>query len=415
MKSKLIKKVMILVVISVISVLMCISVSAQGNENATRIYSLQRLFSAVRVELPTDIIVIDEVLSEYDDVQNLNFEEKQALAFAIQNGYITGYPDGSIRPYDNITRGEYAVILNRCDSILKNNQIVINHPELYDDVEYWCRDAVSYCMERCYMVGYGDSFGTNDNLTVEQVNIIAGRSYYGMSDIEKYNMTVLLRSNGLKYPELMNTRYDANLRMSSSYIPERANPSVVLFPDYGETDSNKYKMKADDCENILTMIGEYVDLTGNIDYNFYQDEDSRLLLAAQIIRVIEGKTRTVDEIVKYLLTINYKGGYVYSDINDKIENKVKMKSVFVSAPENTMEYGRPLSGTTTYIRGYEYFIYYEGMSEALPEGVELGKWYRREVVFSHEKPASASASLYNIDEDYSDSEPVPEYLLEEIN
>ena len=55
---------------------------------------------------------VSEVLT-FTDTAKLSAEEAAAIAWAVANGVIEGYPDGSVRPNANITRGAMAAIAQR--------------------------------------------------------------------------------------------------------------------------------------------------------------------------------------------------------------------------------------------------------------------------------------------------------------
>ncbi len=87
-----------------------------------------------------------ETSINYTDVKDTDWFVKD-LKIAADKGYIKGYPDGTFRPYKNISRQEVAVVLNR---ILKLSNDV--YTELDEEVPSWCRDAVQA------MIGHGIMF-----------------------------------------------------------------------------------------------------------------------------------------------------------------------------------------------------------------------------------------------------------------
>ncbi|MDM8534785.1 S-layer homology domain-containing protein [Clostridiaceae bacterium HSG29] len=58
----------------------------------------------------SNIMVLDNVSSNlllnYNDVSSFPDWSKEFLSSVVENGYFSGYPDGTLRPYDNIKRAE---------------------------------------------------------------------------------------------------------------------------------------------------------------------------------------------------------------------------------------------------------------------------------------------------------------------
>lgn len=92
------------------------------------------------------------------------------------NGYISGYPDGTFKPDDKITRAEFSAIVYRILGLTKANDGV----EYADTKGHWAENIIGtmslpegYGMLR----GYGDgNFGPNDLITREQAVAIIARA-----------------------------------------------------------------------------------------------------------------------------------------------------------------------------------------------------------------------------------------------
>ncbi len=55
----------------------------------------------------------EEILSGYSDNWDIPEWSKEALAFSVSKGYLSGYPDGTIRPNSPMTRAEALVLMDR--------------------------------------------------------------------------------------------------------------------------------------------------------------------------------------------------------------------------------------------------------------------------------------------------------------
>lgn len=90
--------------------------------------------------------------------------------------YITGYPDGTIKPFDNITREEVATIFYRLLSEDKRSAIETTSNNFSDvSSDRWSNAAVSTMAKGGYIVGYEDgTFKPEANITrAEFVTIVA--------------------------------------------------------------------------------------------------------------------------------------------------------------------------------------------------------------------------------------------------
>jgi DMSO/TMAO reductase YedYZ molybdopterin-dependent catalytic subunit len=80
-------------------------------------------------------------------------------------GIVTGRPDGSYRPDDNITRAEFASVLVKALKLEGEKGIVFS-----DTVAHWAKDIVALAAEHGIVSGYDeDTFGPNDLVNREQM------------------------------------------------------------------------------------------------------------------------------------------------------------------------------------------------------------------------------------------------------
>lgn len=110
-------------------------------------------------------------IAGYYDLKHENTETRELFAKCVQNNIVSGYPDWTMRPGSYITRGEFAVMLARRTGY---DGRAVSHR--YVDSASWNDWALSWCYEKGYMIGYGDSFGVNDFLTKEQIDLVCERA-----------------------------------------------------------------------------------------------------------------------------------------------------------------------------------------------------------------------------------------------
>ncbi len=99
----------------------------------------------------------------YSDVADGSWYE-DAVAVAKAAGYINGYPDGTMKPNAPITRQEAAVIIAKIDALTANETAA----DEFDDaagIPAWSKGSVGACVEADIVNGYPDgSFFGNNNI-----------------------------------------------------------------------------------------------------------------------------------------------------------------------------------------------------------------------------------------------------------
>lgn len=89
------------------------------------------------------------------------------IAILIEKGIIKGYPDGSIRPENNITRGEAATLVGRSLGLQKSN----NRKSIYEDkLPEWAENHILALTDLGVLEGYEDKeFKANNYMTREEM------------------------------------------------------------------------------------------------------------------------------------------------------------------------------------------------------------------------------------------------------
>ena len=169
--------------------------------------------------------------------------------------YVVGYPDGTVRPNNSITREEIATIFFRLlkDCIREDNFSKTN--KFTDvDAERWSNTAISTIEKGKFIKGYEDgSFGPDKNITRAEFATIASRldkmtenTSHGFTDIsghwaEKYIADAVAKGwiagyeDGTFRPEQNITRAEAMTiinRMLNRFVNEKGlHKDAILWPD----------------------------------------------------------------------------------------------------------------------------------------------------------------------------------------
>ena len=107
-------------------------------------------------------------LSDYSDSEKVTSTYEAAVDLMTQAGVIAGYPDGTFKPQNNVTRAEMAKMI--CYSLLGADQaekLGVSR-QIFSDVptSFWGAKYIEYCYSQGIIGGYGnDKYGPNDPVT----------------------------------------------------------------------------------------------------------------------------------------------------------------------------------------------------------------------------------------------------------
>lgn len=118
-------------------------------------------------------------------------KHRNAVLALVDMGFLSGYPDGTFRPYNNITRAEFTVLATRLAGLELKAQ-----PSNFTDVadDYWAKDFINAAYKKKYLSGYGNGlFMPNNNVTYQEaVTILVNILGYPTKDtpqskVESFN------------------------------------------------------------------------------------------------------------------------------------------------------------------------------------------------------------------------------------
>lgn len=113
----------------------------------------------------------ESIIASYGDLEYEKDDVKALFAHCVKDNVISGFSDWTMRPNNYITRGQFAVILAR-----RTGYDGRKVRKRYADGSSWNDWALSYCYEKGYMVGYGDTFGADEPLTRKHMDIVLKRA-----------------------------------------------------------------------------------------------------------------------------------------------------------------------------------------------------------------------------------------------
>ena len=135
---------------------------------ASREYAVAAFVDAAEIFLPDGT----DALSVFTDAETSSTYYTPELAAAVEKGILNGYSDHTLRPQNTISRVEAMVLLSRCLPELGKTSDAIS----FTDVPAWAKRDIDRLSAAGLVLGYGDgTLGASDDLTVEQVKILAAR------------------------------------------------------------------------------------------------------------------------------------------------------------------------------------------------------------------------------------------------
>jgi len=135
---------------------------------------MRKLIAAMMtIALLLSIVPLFASASGFKDVTSDKYYYSSVQKCA-DKGYVRGYEDGTFRPNGNITRAEFAAIMN---TVLGLKDPAANQ---FSDVKSgkWYTSAVLNCVKAGIISGYGNGkFGINDPVTREQAAVILAQAF----------------------------------------------------------------------------------------------------------------------------------------------------------------------------------------------------------------------------------------------
>jgi hypothetical protein len=126
----------------------------------------------------------------------------EAVAYASALGIVNGYEDGTFRPQNSITRGEMAVIIAKAFSLTPKNSVAVN---LTDIANHWSRQYVTLGVQNGAMAGYPDGTFKPDNQVTraEAVTLMSNSSQRSLQPLGSVNFDDV-PANHWAYKYIMN-------------------------------------------------------------------------------------------------------------------------------------------------------------------------------------------------------------------
>ena len=95
-------------------------------------------------------VTVDEGIT-FSDINSTDWFY-QNVVDAANNGYVSGYPDGTFQPRNSITRAEFATMIANALDYEQDPDAPSAFPDVADD--YWAKAAINFCAQNGIISGY---------------------------------------------------------------------------------------------------------------------------------------------------------------------------------------------------------------------------------------------------------------------
>jgi putative endopeptidase len=262
-------------------------------------------------------------LNVFIDANEITPESVDELGIAVTNGILAGTAEKALKPKNNITRLEFAMLVSRAIRELP----FINESQDFSDISGNAEQDVNKLVRAGLMFGYGnDKFGPDDFLTSEQLKAIINR-IANLSEIKAQDDFYY----AVNYDWLVNTKLPAGY------------PSLTTFD---EVNLNNKK-------RLDSIVGELIENSEKYQKGTVEQKMSDFY--STIIDIENRNKEGIEPIRPYLERIDsVKTLQEFIDLVVEFENKEGFNPIFTFAPS------ADLKDSTRYM------LYGKGLSTALP-------------------------------------------------
>lgn len=176
-----------------------------------------RASKLLSISLGLAVIAAPAMAQSFPDVQGTNWFSN-FVSFLAQRNVVSGYPDGTFRPHQNVTRAEFATMLAESQG-LANNPVSSTR---FSDVPggHWASGSIEAAATRGWISGYPDgSFGPNRQITMAEMYTIAAKILPGTVDATTAKNVLEKFSDGSAVPGWAQTAV-ASALSNGTYVSE---------------------------------------------------------------------------------------------------------------------------------------------------------------------------------------------------
>lgn len=115
------------------------------------------LVMVLALAMMLSIMVVGAGASSFTDQKDIDSKHQEAVDMAIALNIIIGYPDGSFKPNDNVSREEMAKMICILDNGGKEPQLAVGNSFTDVEADRWSNKYIEACASRGVVAGVGDN------------------------------------------------------------------------------------------------------------------------------------------------------------------------------------------------------------------------------------------------------------------
>lgn len=255
----------------------------------------------------------------FDDIADS--DNAEAIETLSGLGILSGYSEGSFMPDGKITRAEFAVIVTKLTGFeAANNET--STPTPFADVEdtYWANNYINYANSMGFMIGNGDGFSPEAEITVDEVQKV-------LVEILGYGF----RTMNMGYPDgyrSVGSELGIYSKVKSKYT-EPATRGEVAQMAYNCIDIRVYKRSVFGGDRITYTEGE------NLLKEYLKIDTWKGIVTEDSLSGLTGPSSLSDNQMKVKVTKTDEE--ILIDTNEKMVSDYLGTSVTVYTKENDLE------------------------------------------------------------------------------
>lgn len=227
-------------------------------------------------KLLTVLLVVAMVLSlasvafaaGYSDVADLNQGEKASIAKLNALNIINGYPDGTYKPANNITRAEFAKIACIAGGMGSSAEMLQGTPSQYSDVAaaQWYTGYINLASSQGWVKGFPDgTFRPNSQITYAQVITVLVR-LLGYNDNLPGPWPVDYIAKAGQIDITKDVSFNANAPATRVDVAVMADATLDATVVKWDNDTEDFEEKTDKNDKEVSLLADKFDTAVNEEY-----------------------------------------------------------------------------------------------------------------------------------------------------
>lgn len=149
-----------------------------------------RKIEGKNLNFPMKVVLIEKgkTMTSFSDTPQ-GESEKLSVLNLYDRGIISGYTDGSFKPYNNVTRAEFAKMMTKSSDFTLITESKLSFKDINQD--FWARPYVLTLAEKEIFKGReGGIFDPSGNITIGEVLAVINRTFVFYGNESPYNYTL---------------------------------------------------------------------------------------------------------------------------------------------------------------------------------------------------------------------------------